>query len=121
MSDEYEHDERIVNPFDRRSFLKLGGGALLTASLGGGLARDALAEVEAGGGKEAPALAALVRKGKLPPLAKRLPAHPQIVKPVNKLGHYGGTLRTASVGAEDLGSWIVMTTFYENMVAYRLP
>jgi ABC-type transport system substrate-binding protein len=121
MSDEYENDGKIVNPFDRRSFLKLGGGALLTASLGGALTRDALAEVEAGGGKEAPSLAALVKQGKLPPLAKRLPANPEIVKPVSKLGHYGGTLRTAAVGAEDLGSWIVMTTFYENMVAYRLP
>jgi peptide/nickel transport system substrate-binding protein len=122
MSDEHEHDGQIVNPFDRRSFLKLGGGALLTASLGGGLlAQGAEAESLATGGKESPALAALVKQGKLPPLAKRIPANPQVVAPVAGLGKYGGTLRTGAVGTEDLGSWIVMTTFYENMLAYRLP
>lgn len=122
MSDEYEHDGPISNPFDRRSFLKLGGGALLTASLGGGLlAQGAEAESLATGGKEAPSLAALVKQGKLPRLAKRIPANPQVVKPIDRLGRYGGTLRTSAVGEEDLGSWIVMTTFYENMLAYRLP
>lgn len=122
MSEEYEHDGLIENPFDRRSFLKLGGGLLVTASIGGALPEGARALSDAtGGGKEAPSLAALVRQGKLPALNKRLPANPQIVKPVSRLGAYGGTLRTAAVGVEDLASWIVMTTFYENMLAFRLP
>ena len=111
-------DDSSWEALDRGQFLKLGGGVLATASLGGIWVGEGLA---AGGGKESPALAALVKQGKLPPLAKRLPANPQVVTPIERLGRYGGTLRTIGVGAEDLGSWIVMTTFYDNMLAYRLP
>jgi peptide/nickel transport system substrate-binding protein len=124
MSDENQHDDESTGSvFDRRSFLKVGGGALVTASLGGGLTGRAFAasDIADASGKEAPSLAALVKAGTLPPLAKRLPKNPQVVAPVSKLGVYGGTLRTAAVGTEDLGSWIVMTTFYENMLAFRLP
>ena len=39
---------------------------------------------------EAPALAALVKAGKLPPLDQRLPSVPLTLSPVNTIGKYGG-------------------------------
>jgi peptide/nickel transport system substrate-binding protein len=43
--------------------------------------------------KESPMLAELVKEGKLPPVSKRLPVDPLVVKPVERLGTYGGALR----------------------------
>ena len=50
---------------------------------------------------EAPALAALVQQGRLPPVAERLPSEPEIVKPQANIGRYGGTLRSALRGDAD--------------------
>ncbi len=44
--------------------------------------------------KEAPALADLVKAGKLPPLAERLPQNPLTVSPVDGIGKYGGRIRS---------------------------
>ncbi len=54
--------------------------------------------------KEAPMLAALVEKGELPPLEKRLPISSDVmVEPdVQSLGEYGGSLNTIS---SDSGHW----------------
>lgn len=41
--------------------------------------------------KEAPMLAELVKQGKLPPVEKRLPDNPVVVKPTRTIGKYGGT------------------------------
>ena len=41
---------------------------------------------------EAPALAALVKEGKLPPVADRVGAEPEVVKPLESVGRYGGQL-----------------------------
>jgi peptide/nickel transport system substrate-binding protein len=43
--------------------------------------------------KEAPALAALVKDGKLPPLDQRLPKVPLTLSPLGGVGKYGGRLR----------------------------
>lgn len=51
--------------------------------------------------KEAPQLAALVKDGKLPPLAERLPPNPMVVKPFEKVGAYGGSLRRGLRGSSD--------------------
>ncbi len=40
--------------------------------------------------KEAPELAELVKAGKLPPVEKRLPENPAVVKPIEQIGVYGG-------------------------------
>jgi peptide/nickel transport system substrate-binding protein len=45
-------------------------------------------------GSEAPMLADLVKAGKLPPLAQRLPITPLVLAPLKSIGEYGGTLRT---------------------------
>ncbi|HXH89586.1 MAG TPA: ABC transporter substrate-binding protein [Gaiellaceae bacterium] len=114
------HDDQADSPtLNRRDLLKLGAGGVLTATLAGTLVEGSVAAT--GGGKEAPQLAALVRQGKLPPLAKRLPAKPVVVQTVERLGRYGGTWDTAGAGAEDVGSWILLTIFYENVVAFRPP
>ena len=45
-------------------------------------------------GKEAPALAEMVKAGTLPPLAERLPIEPAVVQPLDEIGMYGGTWGT---------------------------
>jgi peptide/nickel transport system substrate-binding protein len=50
---------------------------------------------------DAPALAALVAQGKLPPVADRVGTDPQVITPVASVGKYGGTLRTALRGDAD--------------------
>lgn len=49
---------------------------------------------------QAPELAALVRQGKLPPVDKRLPQDPLVVKPVKSIGEYGGTWHIGQVGGD---------------------
>ena len=50
---------------------------------------------------EAPALAAMVAAGELPPLAERLPSEPLVITPRDELGRYGGTLRRVWRGPSD--------------------
>ncbi|NPV81203.1 MAG: ABC transporter substrate-binding protein [Firmicutes bacterium] len=52
--------------------------------------------------KEAPALSQLVNQGKLPPVDKRLPEKPMIIKPLEKVGEYGGTLRMGTIVANSI-------------------
>lgn len=47
-------------------------------------------------------LAQLVESGKLPPLDQRLPATPLVVKPIDKIGVYGGKWRLAFSNANPL-------------------
>jgi peptide/nickel transport system substrate-binding protein len=51
--------------------------------------------------KEAPELAELVKQGKLPPVEKRLPSEPLVLKPLKQTGRYGGTWRRGFVGPGD--------------------
>ena len=53
--------------------------------------------------QEAPMLAELVKAGKLPPVAQRLPvpADLMVVKPVHEIGKYGGRWRRAFTGPAD--------------------
>ena len=51
---------------------------------------------------EAPVLAARVTKGELPPVAKRLPEEPLVIKPVQTVGQYGGTWRRGFTGPGDV-------------------
>lgn len=43
--------------------------------------------------QEAPSLSALVEKGELPSVDKRLPENPMVITPINEVGKYGGTWR----------------------------
>ena len=51
--------------------------------------------------QEAPALAELVKQGKLPPVAERLPQDLLVIQPLHSTGHYGGTWRRAFLGPGD--------------------
>jgi len=50
---------------------------------------------------EAPALAELVKAGKLPPVTQRIPEEPMVVKPLHSIGKYGGNWRRAFTGPGD--------------------
>ena len=50
---------------------------------------------------EAPMLAEQVRAAKLPPVEKRLPDEPLVIKPVHEIGRYGGTWRRGFTGPAD--------------------
>ncbi len=52
--------------------------------------------------QEAPMLAKSVKENQLPPVDKRLPAEPAVVKPVEKTGVYGGIWRRAYTKLSDL-------------------
>jgi len=60
---------------------------------------------------EAPMLAELVKTGKLPPVEKRIPEEPMVVKPLHSIGNYGGTWHRAFTGPADAenGNRIVST------------
>src|SRR5215207_8389612 len=51
--------------------------------------------------KEAPQLAALVKAGKLPPVAERIGQDPLVIKPLKESGKYGGTWRAGFTGPAD--------------------
>jgi peptide/nickel transport system substrate-binding protein len=67
--------------------------------------------------REAPSLAARVASGDLPPLEERLPAEPMVVTPVESIGQYGGTWRSALMGGAD-NAWLVRTLSYEHLVRW---
>lgn len=49
---------------------------------------------------EAPVLAAKVKSGALPPVEKRLPENPLVLRTLDKVGTYGGTLRFNSINID---------------------
>jgi peptide/nickel transport system substrate-binding protein len=55
--------------------------------------------------KEAPMLAALVRAGKLPPVAQRLPENPLVIPTVESIGQYGGVWRRGFLGPGDFNNY----------------
>jgi peptide/nickel transport system substrate-binding protein len=51
--------------------------------------------------KEAPQLAAMVKAGKLPPVAERVGQDPLVIKPLHEIGKYGGSWRGGFTGPAD--------------------
>ncbi|GAA5019860.1 ABC transporter substrate-binding protein [Actinopolymorpha pittospori] len=110
----------------RKKFLTTAGMAIAAVSLSGcdvfsteptGKGGDSRA-TGAPKGKEAPALAAQVKQGKLPPVEQRLPKSPLVVNPVERIGRYGGTWRTALVADADR-PWMERTLTYEGLLRYN--
>ena len=66
---------------------------------------------------QAPMLAEQVEAGTLPPLEERLPSNPLVVEPVERVGEYGGTWRSALLGGND-DPWIRRTLAYENLMRW---
>ncbi len=67
--------------------------------------------------KEAPQLTQLVKDGKLPATAERLPKKPLVIKPIEKIGKYGGTWRNGLLGGADLAQ-LQLTIGYEHIVRW---
>src|SRR6476620_164609 len=114
------------DPVSRRRLLRTGGLALVSSAVPGivpGLVESAMAQQHGLdgpngiGAKEAPMLTELVKAGKLPPLAKRLPDSPPVVKPVESLGLYGGEWRTAIRGPAD-SAWLYRTIGYDQLTRW---
>jgi peptide/nickel transport system substrate-binding protein len=68
--------------------------------------------------QQAPMLDELVASGALPPLEERLPANPLVIEPVEAVGTYGGTWRSALRGGLD-NAWIARTVAYDGLVRYN--
>ncbi|HTJ57922.1 MAG TPA: ABC transporter substrate-binding protein [Devosiaceae bacterium] len=87
---------------------------LLTAgafALGGGSA------VAASATGQSPILEKLVAAGELPPVAQRVGDNPLVVKPVDGVMNYGGTLRMLFTGASDV-SWVQTFLGYDGLVRW---
>jgi peptide/nickel transport system substrate-binding protein len=67
-------------------------------------------------GKEAPELAAQVKKGSLPAVKDRLPASPMVLTPLEESGRYGGQLNLLGL-AETVD--VNTTLGYENLVRWK--
>ncbi|SDS64153.1 ABC transporter substrate-binding protein [Actinopolymorpha singaporensis] len=119
---------RSLFPISRRRFVSAGAGALglfAWASLTGCEAlstkpnqKDRGGGPAARGDKEAPMLAGRVKSGDLPPVAKRLPATPMVVRPADRVGTYGGSWRMGVTGGS--GSFSQLNRFqgYEGLVRW---
>ncbi|MEC5386117.1 ABC transporter substrate-binding protein [Uliginosibacterium sp. H3] len=68
---------------------------------------------------QSPMLDKLVQEKKLPPVDQRLPAKPQVIKPLVKVGTYGGTLRTALRGNGDANA-ILRLVGNQNLVRWTM-
>jgi peptide/nickel transport system substrate-binding protein len=58
--------------------------------------------------QEAPQLAEAVKAGQLPPVEQRLPQDPEVVKPIESIGTYGGRLRFGLRGSSDYNNILRM-------------
>lgn len=68
---------------------------------------------------EAPALAELVKAGKLPPVEERLPQEPLVLPVLEEIGKYGGTWRRVAIGPSD--SWIINSRLsYSAFIRYSV-
>lgn len=100
-----------MNQFRLRSGLKAGRvvfGALTAVLMLGGAA---FAQ------QQSPILDEAVAAGTLPPVAERLPTNPLVITPVESVGTYGGTWRSALRGGLD-NAWIARTVAYDGLVRY---
>ena len=95
----------------RRTFLAAGSAAIA-------LPANALPGLAAGTDyKEAPSLRDRVAAGSLPPVKDRLPENPLVIKPVERVGRYGGDWNHALVGGGSL-SMLFRYQAYEPLLRY---
>ena len=67
--------------------------------------------------KESPLLRDRAAQGELPPLRERLPENPLVIKPVERIGRYGGDWNNALVGGGSL-SMLFRYQVYEPLLRY---
>ena len=68
-------------------------------------------------GFENPDVSQAGRGGKLPPVEERLPDEPVVIVPVEEVGEYGGTWRSACLGIAD-SMHLVRNVGYEGLVRW---
>ena len=69
---------------------------------------------------EAPMLAEMVKAGELPPVEVRLPEEPYVIKPIEKIGKYGGTAYSGRGVDWHTTGWIHRFS-YEFLITYTTP
>ena len=90
----------------------------MTLSAGGQVEdTDGDGAVAGGAQNQAPELAEMVRNGELPPLEERLPENPLVVEPVERVGSYGGTMKSYLVGGGDT-AWLIRLVSYDNLISW---
>jgi peptide/nickel transport system substrate-binding protein len=101
------YEGQMSRKITRRRLLQAGAGSSFTVLwLANGnkiVAQNSTPAAPAMDYKEAPSLAELVANGSLPPVAERLPENPIVVEPVERIGTYGGNLRSALLGGSNTG------------------
>lgn len=109
----------------RRDFLRTGGAAALVVASAAGCdffstgAQNGSGSTTGAKGKEAPMLARMVQQGNLPPVEERLPDNPLVVQPNSRMGVYGGTWNSATLGTGDW-PWMGRTVGYENLTRWSV-
>lgn len=89
---------------------------LLALGFGASVLLPARAPAQASKYKEAPVLADLVKAGKLPPVAQRLPENPLVVETFESIGQYGGVWRRGFLGPGDFNNYHRIV--YDALVRY---
>jgi peptide/nickel transport system substrate-binding protein len=103
-------------PWSRRRFLQISGAMGFTVAAG---ARGGLAVAQT------PAVPAEISEAPffegqdLPPVAERIGEEPLVLDPIDSVGTYGGTWRTALIGGQDT-AWLERTVNYDNLVTWAV-
>ena len=109
-------DIPIQRPYTRRRFLQVSGamGFTVVATAKGGYAVA-----------QTPAVPAEISQSSffdamdLPPVAERIGEMPLVLNPIDAVGTYGGTWRTALIGGQDT-AWLERTVNYDNLLAWSV-
>ena len=102
--------------YSRRRFLQVSGAMGFTVAAGarGGLTVAQTPEVPA-----ELAESPFLDGQELPPVAERIGEEPLVLNPIDSIGTYGGTWRTALIGGQDT-AWLERTVNYDNLVTWSV-
>jgi peptide/nickel transport system substrate-binding protein len=100
----------------RRRFLQVSGamGFTVATTAGGGIAVAQTPAVPADLSQSA-----VLDDLDLPPVAERIGDMPMVLNPIDAVGTYGGTWRTALIGGQDT-AWLERTVNYDNLLAWSV-
>jgi peptide/nickel transport system substrate-binding protein len=103
-------------PWSRRRFLQISGAMGFTVAAG---ARGGLAVAQTPAGPAEISEAPFFEGQDLPPVAERIGEEPLVLDPIDSVGTYGGTWRTALIGGQDT-AWLERTVNYDNLVTWAV-
>ena len=110
------HGSSSLPSFSRRRFLQVSGamGFTVAATARGGYAVAQTPEVPAEISQSP-----FFDGQDLPPVAERIGEEPLVLNPIDSIGTYGGTWRTALIGGQDT-AWLERTVNYDNLVTWSV-